>query len=327
MNEVKPAQIAIIASPSQGKQATCICCRIKFDSVDLQRGHFKTEWHLYNLKRRICNLDPIDLDSFNEIQGSLPEKQDDETTSIFSLPSLRDIKYNPIGQLQDDDNTTLGDDWSEINEDEFVAEDYDDDEVDELLERVVKPDTCLFCNKKSSNYKQNVSHMNQIHGFFVPEEKYVIDFEGLMAYLGFKVGAGTTCLWCNKQFTTLHGVRLHMIYKNHCKILYDQEKAIEEFKEFYDYTNQEAFDVKPPNELVVHKRRPERRFDGKREMSRGRLDSEGQLILKKDSDMMANARDLKRIRRFDARQAKALLSTAMANNKTQRSRLRMQNPI
>lgn len=325
MEEIKPVQNAFIASPTQGKQATCICCRIKFDSVDLQRGHFKTEWHLYNLKRRICNLEPIDLDSFNEIQGSLPEKQDDDTTSIFSLPSLRNIKYNPIG-LQDDDATTLGDDWSEINEDEFVDEDYEDEEIDELLERVVKPDTCLFCDMKSSDCMKNVSHMNQIHGFFVPEEKYVIDIESLLMYLGFKVGAGATCLWCNKQFASLHGVRLHMLYKNHCRILYDQEKAIEEFKVFYDYTNQETFDIKPLNQLVIHKRRPERRFDHS-QLSKARYGTEGQLVLENDLNVVVTGRELKTIKRFNARRAKIILNTALANNKTQRSRLRMQNPI
>lgn len=325
MNEISPAQNAFIASPTQGKQATCICCRIKCDSVELQRGHFKTEWHLYNLKRRICNLEPIDLDSFNEIQGSLPENQDDETTSIYSLPSLRDIKYNPTG-LQDDDTITLGDDWSEINEDEFVDEDYEVGEIDELLERVVKPDTCLFCDKKSSNCKNNVSHMNQLHGFFIPEEKYVIDIESLLMYLGFKVGAGATCLWCNKQFASLHGVRLHMLYKSHCKILYDQEKAIEEFKDFYDYTNQETFDIKPLNQLVIHKRRPERRFDSS-QLSKARYGTEGELVLKNDLNVAMNGRDLKRIKRFNACRAKNLLSTALSNNKTQRSRVRMQNPI
>lgn len=326
VDETSPAQSAIGAGPSQSKQATCICCRIKFDSVHLQKCHFKTEWHLYNLKRRICNLQPIDLDSFKDIQGSIPKEL--ATTPRSSLPSLRDTDYTP-GKSHDDDAATNDDDWSEVDEDALIDEDYDEEEAAELLKRVVKPDICLFCDKKSSNYKQNIIHMNLLHGFFIPEEKYVIDIEGLLEYLGFKVGAGATCIWCNKQFTTVHGVRLHMLYKDHCKILYDQESA-NEFKEFYDYTNQEKIEMKPFNLLVVPKKRLEKKQDygrvAKVKSPSGHNDK--QLVLKKGLPMVFNgAHGSRAIKKFNERRAKILLKTGMANNSTQRSRMRLQNPI
>ncbi|GME82629.1 unnamed protein product [Ambrosiozyma monospora] len=40
-------------------QFTCISCQIRFPSPELQRIHMKTEWHRYNLKRRVANLAPI----------------------------------------------------------------------------------------------------------------------------------------------------------------------------------------------------------------------------------------------------------------------------
>lgn len=43
---------------------TCQSCRIAFPSQDMQRVHMKTEWHRYNLKRRVAQLAPIDADLF-----------------------------------------------------------------------------------------------------------------------------------------------------------------------------------------------------------------------------------------------------------------------
>ncbi|KAG5418423.1 REH1 [Candida metapsilosis] len=45
---------------------TCNTCGIKFISADLQRQHMKTEWHRYNLKRKVAQLPPITSETFAE---------------------------------------------------------------------------------------------------------------------------------------------------------------------------------------------------------------------------------------------------------------------
>lgn len=304
--------------PGKQDKFTCICCRIKFDSTDLQRTHFKTEWHLYNLKRRICSLEPLDLDSFNEIQiVSLKKKDDDDTLSNFSEISATN---KPL-DLSDDD-------WEEINNDELIDEDYDDLEIDHMLALAIKSNTCLFCDRENTNIKNNIDHMNLIHGFFIPENKYLIDLEGMMDYLGFKVGACATCLWCNKQFSTVHGVRLHMINKNHCKVLYDQEKATEEFKEFYDYSSQESFEMKPSNQLAIPLRRYQRRAKQNRNLARIRCFSDSEQTIKsRDNNYVSGSLQAKGIKKFNFYRAKLILRTESANNDTLRARLRRQNPI
>lgn len=279
-----------IDSNKQSNRFTCISCRIKFESAELQRDHFKTEWHLYNLKRRVCHLDAIDLDTFQGIQAARPIKEG----------------VAPPQVAHDDDNE---EDW----------ETEDEEDEDEMLARVIRADTCLFCDKKSPTAESNVKHM-EVHGFFIPEYRYLIDLDGLLEYLGFKVGAGTTCLWCNKQFRTLHGVRLHMIYKDHCKILYDQERALSEFKEFYDYTTQETFELKPPNQIclpasrsVIRRSRPSKVLA----LSRPTSSRVGPLVVL----------EKKCIKKFQADRAKIDLRTMMNGNYTLRGRLRQQNPI
>ncbi|WVF70105.1 hypothetical protein IAT40_004893 [Kwoniella sp. CBS 6097] len=45
---------------------TCISCRVAFETAAEQRAHFSTDWHRYNMKRRVANLPPVAAESFNE---------------------------------------------------------------------------------------------------------------------------------------------------------------------------------------------------------------------------------------------------------------------
>lgn len=316
----------------KANQYTCMNCKIKFDSTELQRAHFKTEWHLYNLKRKVCNLEPIDQDSFDQIQHLAPSTDSESDQDNAMAPRARgdsssvDRIEDPLIEIESD----LDSNWEEIDEDELLDEDYDDTEAALLLAKLVPEDTCLFCNKKSSDIKTNIKHMESTHGFYIPEEQYLIDLEGLVEYLGFKVGAGATCLWCNKQFTTLHGARLHMLYKDHCKIQYDQEKAIGEFKEFYDYSEQVQMPMKPLNELVVSKRRTDRHIDHQTALVLRQKQSPNQsrqLLVRKNAAIVAGTFQSKSIKKFDAQRAKMLLRVGMINNNAVRGRLRQQNPM
>lgn len=330
------------ASPGQSKY-TCICCRVKFETVELQRGHFKSEWHLYNLKRKVCSLDPIELDSFNQIQAAIhpasKDRDDDEASladlrlRLVEVPNKPDGDDSTIHEMETDDYDENEDDWEMISSDgedgDDNQEEYGEEEILKLLADAIDCDTCLFCNKKNSNIASNVKHMYDYHGFFFPEEKYLIDREGLLEYLGFKVGAGSTCLWCNKQFTTTQGARLHMMYKDHCKIFYDQEKAVGEFREFYDYSNQEQIEMKPIDQLVVQKQRNLRRS------SRGQNDrqlvitGETNQIDAKMAKKLAKEESLqaRHFKKFDSYRSKVILRTHLTNNRTTRDRIRLQNPI
>lgn len=286
---------------------TCLCCRIKVQSAELQRSHFKSEWHLYNLKRRVCELDPVDLEYF-EANAHLLKPAEDEDTDLR--------------KTLEEDHEDL---WENLDEQED-EEELDDEEQAEheakMLENVVGPTTCLFCSKNSVDIEGNVEHMHH-HGFFIPEEQYLTDLEGLIVYLGYKVGAGTICLWCHKQFKSVHGVRLHMLYKSHCKIRYDHEDALE-FSDFYDYSTQEKKEMMPLSQLV--KRRSEKYLEAKQSRALAIAESKNlkssnhkAIVLKTHSFVTPEY-----VKKFNS---KILLKTGMANNQTMRSRLRKQNPM
>jgi len=63
---------------------TCLACRVFFTGKDangeqcstdtnfdsraaaLQKAHYKTDWHRYNVKRKVAGLPPVTVETFNE---------------------------------------------------------------------------------------------------------------------------------------------------------------------------------------------------------------------------------------------------------------------
>ncbi|KAJ3335688.1 hypothetical protein HDU93_004715, partial [Gonapodya sp. JEL0774] len=45
---------------------TCISCQIGFVTPDAQRDHYKTDWHRYNLKRKVALLPAVSEDTFKQ---------------------------------------------------------------------------------------------------------------------------------------------------------------------------------------------------------------------------------------------------------------------
>jgi len=55
--------------------------------------------------------------------------------------------------------------------------------------------------------------MSAEHSFFIPDAEYCSDIDGLLDYLGSKVGEGMMCLWCDdrsRQFYTLQAVQVRL---------------------------------------------------------------------------------------------------------------------
>ncbi|EDV99902.1 zinc finger protein 622 [Drosophila grimshawi] len=47
-------------------QFTCINCDARFANAQIQRDHYKTDWHRYNLKRRVAQLPPVTAEEFQQ---------------------------------------------------------------------------------------------------------------------------------------------------------------------------------------------------------------------------------------------------------------------
>merc|ERR1712147_14216 len=57
---------------------TCLACRVVFKDAENQRAHYKTDWHRYNLKRKVAELPPVTFGEFNHIVQFHTEKREEK---------------------------------------------------------------------------------------------------------------------------------------------------------------------------------------------------------------------------------------------------------
>ena len=43
---------------------TCVTCNVAFKESEKQRTHYKSDWHRYNLKRKVADLAPVSAQAF-----------------------------------------------------------------------------------------------------------------------------------------------------------------------------------------------------------------------------------------------------------------------
>merc|ERR1719193_901705 len=153
-------------------------------------------------------------------------------------------KANDDEEVDVDDDDDDDDEWESDEEEDQELDENDDamDAAEDVLpfgEGEAIPNTsCLFCCFSSSpDVEENLKHMSSLHSFFVPDLEYLVDLEGLLTYLGEKVGCGFLCLWCNEKGKAFHNVdsaQAHMRDKGHSKMLHEGD-ALFEYADFYDY--------------------------------------------------------------------------------------------
>ncbi|XP_059481161.1 cytoplasmic 60S subunit biogenesis factor ZNF622 [Neocloeon triangulifer] len=231
---------------------TCISCRVTFQDSEIQRLHYKTDWHRYNLKRKIAELPPVTAEDFQRrvLQHRETAESKQEDVSLYCEPCRKtfgsqnafdnhlqskkhkEAEYQYVATQSEESLAPLKQSAKEEVED---VEEVDSDEWEDLE---IEVKDCLFCEHHSSTIYKNLKHMSEAHSFFVPDFEFVSDLRGLMEYLGSKVKEGFMCLWCsnnNKAFWSLEATQQHMRDKGHCKVKHEGE-ALAEFIDFYDYT-------------------------------------------------------------------------------------------
>ncbi|XP_067425946.1 cytoplasmic 60S subunit biogenesis factor ZNF622 [Emydura macquarii macquarii] len=76
---------------------TCMSCRVAFKDADIQRAHYKTDWHRYNLKRKVADMPPVTAENFQErvlAQRAVTEEQNKVTATYCTACSKRFSTFN-----------------------------------------------------------------------------------------------------------------------------------------------------------------------------------------------------------------------------------------
>ena len=86
----------------------CQQCGLEFSSLQEQRSHFKTEFHQYNLKRRLKGLEGISIQDYNVLADDLEslESQDSEEDQEDSEKDgdILILRNNPFKIIKHDSN-------------------------------------------------------------------------------------------------------------------------------------------------------------------------------------------------------------------------------
>ena len=99
--------------------------------------------------------------------------------------------------------------------------------------------SCLFCPSAFPTVSASVSHMHKQHGFFLPFLPQLASLDGLLTYIGEKVGIGHCCVYCSQRFSSTAAAQQHMREKSHAKMRLDTEEDEEEYSDYYDFDQEQ----------------------------------------------------------------------------------------
>ena len=242
---------------------------VLFTNRESLRAHYTSDWHRYNLKRKVAGLAPLVKDEFEarkaaallakqDKDGNVSKKQDHVKSSkqeqVARRNGLRRHDIPPSNSIPVDlcDEQRVLPPVPPPGTEERLSTPSDEEDQTTLNDEPVEINVnkSLFDNHESVDVHENLEHMQRNFDFFLPDAEYVSDLEGLLEYLHQKVSLGHTCLYCGQMFRSAMACRQHMIDKSHCKIKYDEQEDMDEFGEFYDFSSSYA-DASDPRRDVV----------------------------------------------------------------------------
>ncbi|KAI2805956.1 hypothetical protein RDWZM_009402 [Blomia tropicalis] len=221
------------------QKLTCLTCRVSLATAENQRDHYKTEWHIYNLKRKLTQLIPLTEEEYKDVvakhsQVNQSTASNENKTFHCEICSklfnnekafvqhnsskrhqLQSVKGKPKSRNTSESETykpvlveEVTENKSPEPEDVVIidgdANDFNDsdwEEVDDDDQELegIPLTECLFCSEISESMESNLDHMSRMHSFFVPDIEFCIDIKRLLNYLGIKIASGFCCLFCSEH--------------------------------------------------------------------------------------------------------------------------------
>lgn len=204
---------------------------VVFGSREELHEHYKSEWHRYNLRRRAAGLAPITKDVFDKVRALAASQDKQSEQKVRKQDHVKNKK-------RDDDREESS---NKMDDDEDDEEEAPKESMEARVKKAIeefKPDPCkcIFDGQAAETIESNLDHMHRQHGFIIPDLASVKNLPGLVNYIAEKVHVGRICLTCEREFKTSAACIWHMTSKGHCKIPFEYEDQVEEFVEYYDFT-------------------------------------------------------------------------------------------
>lgn len=211
----------------------CATCEVNFADEAEHKRHYKSDFHLFNLKRRMLQMLPISEAAFEK---SLKEVM--ERSKAAPRPEgggkTCEVCWKDFKSVQ-----TYNEHLKSKKHLESQKNPRKKPETKEVV-RTAKDDlrVCLFCNAPADTLELNLAHMEQTHGFFLCEAEFLVDREGLLKELAEQIFDDNMCLYCQyvkkRDWGSWRAVQMHMLEAGHCLMNPD---FLSVFSQFYDYSD------------------------------------------------------------------------------------------
>lgn len=255
----------------------CVACQHSY-IVEDQKSHYQSQWHRYNVKRKVAKMPPVSLEVFEQAMKDLEEAEENKQKRniTFSCKICRkkfkseETLFNHLEtkkhkQKVAKEEKKLG---RELQKYEYIYENNFDEISETTSQTSVRTEStiplqripeyhCLCCPKQLNSTSECLDHMTS-HGFFIPFIEKVVSVEKLLEFIGELIGEAGQCPYCFKSFHSLEGVWHHMKAKGHHQLNLSDEDC--PYDDFYDFSPKEEITENDLGELVPvnqeSKRRP-----------------------------------------------------------------------
>jgi len=164
---------------------------------------------------------PISEGEYEERSKTIPKKENKNLKGITS--TSRPVRSQPM-RPQPPRDLQADDDDSEAEDDDFDAS------------------ACLFCRELSKSPGENVQHMRDEHGLYIPDVEDLSSLDSLINYLHYIIIRQKECIYCGAAKQSSEAVRGHMVDKGHCMLNLENEP---ELLEFWDLSDDDDADDEP----------------------------------------------------------------------------------
>ncbi|EER00831.1 conserved hypothetical protein [Perkinsus marinus ATCC 50983] len=194
----------------------CNACGLEFPDSAEQRDHYKSDFHVYNTKRKVAGLAPI-------------------------CPEVWTARVEQLKQLAEGVGDTKGTAHLKHRDEGEGVQGHHKERREESngpqVEIVRDDKTCLFDNTQHATVEDNLAYMSLKYSFFIPDIDYLKDLPGLLSMLTEKIYERHQCLYCNKIYSGVGAVKSHMIDMKHTRIGTDTDELLADLDPFYDFSS------------------------------------------------------------------------------------------
>ncbi|KAJ1956486.1 pre-60S factor rei1 [Linderina pennispora] len=232
---------------------TCMACQVAFYSAEQQRLHYRTDWHRYNLKRKVVGLPSVTAENFAQrVLAQQAKAADDSQRASFSATcdvckktyssenafnnhlnskKHKEAERKMVQKIQDEEIQKMDQEQEVVEESapkvsEFViSDDEDEDEDEEVVEQKMDVDAPLSKEDvERERRKQERQIKHQLNTATTEQE--VIDLLEKKKKAAPRLNPDHDCLFCPHQSDMFEQNMEHMA-KAHSLFIPDLEYLVD----------------------------------------------------------------------------------------------------